>query len=93
MAVVGQSDELHLCATLKIEARERAELGREIGSEATAGNVHEWVGGCGGSCSGDRNRTGGGNWGRGKDDWEGCTRSSKVSTRSLYLSPPVHPRG
>ena len=71
MAAVGLSDGLHSCAALEIEARERAELGRANESEAVTGSVHERVGDGGGSCSGGR--TGGGNWGRGKCDWNGCT--------------------
>ena len=51
----------HLCAVLETETRERAELGRAIESEAMVGSVHERVRGGGGSCSGDRDRTGGGN--------------------------------
>ena len=89
MVVVGLSDGPHSSAALEIETRERVELGRAMGSEAMAGSVHERVR-CGdGSCSGGRDRTGGGNWGRGGDGWEGCTWSSTVTTRSLRLSPPV----
>ena len=57
------------------------------------GSVDERIGGGGGSCSGDRDRTGGGNWDSGKGDWEGCTWSSTVTMRLLRLSPPVRPRG
>ena len=63
--VVGLSDGPHSSAAREIKTRERAELGW---SEAMAGSVHERVGDGGGSCSGDRDRTGGGNWDRGKDD-------------------------
>ena len=82
MAVVGPNDEPHLCAP-EIETNERAEQGRAMESEAIAmaGSVNERVGGGGGSCSGDRAHTGGGNW--------GCTRSLKVSTNSPGLSSPV----
>ena len=80
------------CAGLEEKARERVELGRAIRSEAMVGSVLERVGGGGSSCSGDRDRTGRGNWGPGKDDWEGCTWSSTVTTRSLRPSLPVRPR-
>ena len=45
----------------QIVTRERAELEWAVESGAMVASVHEQVGGCGGSCSGDRSRTGKGN--------------------------------
>ena len=92
MVVVKLSDGPHLCVALEIETRERAELGRATESGAMVGSDHERVGGGSGSCSRGRDHTGEGDWGRGRGNWEGCTWSSTVITRSLRLSPPEWPR-